>query len=269
MAKEKDPAFLFYSKDWLEGTAELMPIEKGVFIDLLSHQHQKKGLPTDTERLARLVGLAHDEFLKIWAFIGAKFTEIDGKYVNCKLEKVMSERSEKGKKNTIIGIFSGLLRKSDLSKKAYTLIKKDFNPDDFMRFDSERLSERISEWYLERLKSIEDGNENEDKDEIGLTDKDRYKDKKEFYEIETEYNKEKPLIEPYKEMVKFIFGENPIREPLDKILKAKHQISYENFEELVQIQSKSTKKLRDLLIDINGYSKQYTTLISALKNWFK
>ena len=29
-----------------------------------------------------------------------------------------------------------------------------------MQFDSERISERISEWYKERLKSI--GNENED-----------------------------------------------------------------------------------------------------------
>lgn len=167
MAKEKDPAFLFYSKDWIEGTAEFMPNEKGVFIDLLAHQHQKTGLPTDLNRLARLVGLSLLEFSEIWKVIGDKFIEVDGRFFNKRLLKVMNERGEKGKKNTIIGIFSGILRKEKPTKKEYNFIKNAFNADDFMQFDSERLSERISEWYKERLKSIVNENEdvNEDKDE--------------------------------------------------------------------------------------------------------
>ena len=74
MAKEKDPAFLFYSKDWIEGTAELMPDEKGVFVDLLAHQHQKKGLPTDVNRLARLVGLSFEEFEKMMGMMALCWT---------------------------------------------------------------------------------------------------------------------------------------------------------------------------------------------------
>jgi len=172
MAKEKDPAFLFYSKDWIEGTAKFMPNEKGVFIDLLAHQHQKTGLPTDMNRLARLVGLSISEFTEIWNVISEKFTEVDGRYFNNRLLKVMNERGEKGKKNTIIGIFSGILRKEKPTKKEYIFIKNSFNADDFMQFDNERLSERINEWYKERLKSIEneDGNgyedENKNVDEI-------------------------------------------------------------------------------------------------------
>lgn len=167
MAKEKDPAFLFYSKDWIEGTAEFMPSEKGVFVDLLAHQHQKTGLPTDLNRLARLVGLSVAEFTEIWKVVGEKFTEVDGRFFNKRMLKVMSERSEKGKKNTIIGIFSGILRKEKPTKKEYNFIKNAFIADDFMQIDSERLSERISEWYKERLKSIVNENEdvNEDKDE--------------------------------------------------------------------------------------------------------
>lgn len=174
MAKEKDPAFLFYSKDWIEGTAEFMPNEKGVFIDLLAHQHQKTGLPTDLNRLARLVGLSLSEFTEIWKVISEKFTEVDGRFFNNRLLKVMNERGEKGKKNTIIGIFSGILRKEKPSKKEYNFIKNSFNAEDFMQFDSERLSERISEWYKERLKSIvnenEDGNEDEIKTEYEIID---------------------------------------------------------------------------------------------------
>lgn len=99
--------------------------------------------------------------------------------------------------------------------------------------------------------------------------KDIYKSKREFYEKEISENSDKEQIEGYKNMVKYIFGENPIKVPLDKILKATHQLSYESFVELVEIQSKSTKKLRDLLLGINGHDKQYTILFSALKNWFK
>ena len=164
MAKEKDPAFLFY----------FMLNEKGVFIDLLANQHQKTGLPTDLNRLARLVGLSLPEFTEIWKVISEKFTEVDGRFFNNRLLKVMNERGEKGKKNTIIGIFSGILRKEKPSKKEYNFIKNSFNAEDFMQFDSERISERISEWYKERLKSIvnenEDVNENEIKTEYEIID---------------------------------------------------------------------------------------------------
>lgn len=96
-----------------------------------------------------------------------------------------------------------------------------------------------------------------------------YKSKREFYEKEISDNLTKEQIEGYKNMVKYIFGENPIKVPLDRILKAKHQLRYESFVELIEIQSKSTKKLRDILLSINGYEKtQYTILFSALKQWF-
>jgi len=73
---------------------------------------------------------------------------------NIKLSEVMSERSLKGKKNKIIGIFASLLRKSDLSKKEYSEVRSSFKADDFMQIDSERLTERLTEWYELRLKSI-------------------------------------------------------------------------------------------------------------------
>jgi len=161
----KDPAFLFYSKDWIEGTAELSPSEKGVYIDLLCYQHQKSDLPSDLHRLCRLVRLSYDEFLVIWNVISDKFF-IDGERMfNIKLSEVMSERSLKGKKNKIIGIFASLLRKSDLSKKDYSEVRSSFKADDFMQIDSERLTERLTEWYELRLKSIANANANEDANE--------------------------------------------------------------------------------------------------------
>lgn len=166
----KDPAFLFYSKDWIEGTAELSPAEKGVYIDLLCYQHQKSDLPSDLHRICRLVRLSYDEFLVIWNVISDKFYVDGERMFNIKLSEVMSERSLKGKKNKIIGIFASLLRKSDLSKKEYSEVRSSFKVDDFMQIDTERLTERLTEWYELRLKSIanEDANVNEDINTINI-----------------------------------------------------------------------------------------------------
>lgn len=165
----KDPAFLFYSKDWIEGTAEFLPEEKGVLIDLLSHQHQKKDLPSDKRRLARIVGLSLSEFDQIWNGIKHKFIPIatpnGERLINQKLDRLMDERSTKGKKNKIIGTFAYVLKKLSLSKKQYNLLKEEFKIDIFMVNDTEWNTERLTEWCKGRLTFIEDVNVNEDKDE--------------------------------------------------------------------------------------------------------
>lgn len=47
MANQKDPAFLFYSKDFYEGTRMMLPSERACFIDLLIYQHQNGFIPSD------------------------------------------------------------------------------------------------------------------------------------------------------------------------------------------------------------------------------
>lgn len=180
----KDPAFLFYSKDWLEGTAEMLPIEKGIYIDLLCHQHQKGDIPADTQRLARLVGLSESEFLPIWEGVKNKFIEANGipngipngtsngkRLVNRKLTEVMGDRASKGHKNKIIGTLASLIRYRKEPYKIKILIKQAFNVDDFTDVPTELLTERLTEWYIKRLKSIENAiaNENGNKDKEGGT----------------------------------------------------------------------------------------------------
>jgi uncharacterized protein YdaU (DUF1376 family) len=150
MAK-KDPAFLFYSKDWLEGTAEMMPNEKGVYIDLLSYQHQRKGLPTETVRLAKMVGLSHEQFLEIWKILQSKFNHVDNRLVNEKLMEVMDERACKGRKNKINGTFAGVLRKGNYSNPDRDMLKTMFKSEDFMDCPDDELTKWITTWITERL----------------------------------------------------------------------------------------------------------------------
>lgn len=145
--KEKDPSFLMYSKDWLEGTADMMPDEKGVYIDLLCHQHQKGTLPADTSRLARLVGLPEDKFLLIWEHLRHKFSPINGtKLANQKLIKVTTERVTYSLKKKIAGEFAYLLRQSAYTEDVKYKIKKEFKMDDFIGIDPENVREKLVGW---------------------------------------------------------------------------------------------------------------------------
>ncbi|KAA1244515.1 DUF1376 domain-containing protein [Aquimarina sp. RZ0] len=74
---KKDPAVLFYTKDWLEGTVDMFPEEKGVYIDLLCYQHQKGFLPQNERRLAKITGISEEKFTKIWQEIRGKFIAIE------------------------------------------------------------------------------------------------------------------------------------------------------------------------------------------------
>lgn len=158
---EKDPAFLFYSKDWLQGTAKLMPDEKGVYIDLIAHQHQDKFLPNDTKRLSRIVGMSESDFLPIWEVLKEKFIVVNStQLVNKKLSKIMGERSEKGIKNKIIGTLASVFRLSTEPYEKKVEAKKTFKYEDFLTVSDQRLTESITEWFDCRLKSIGNGNEN-------------------------------------------------------------------------------------------------------------
>jgi len=163
----KDPAFLFYSKDWLEGTAEMMPEEKGVYIDLLAHQHQKKSLPCETARLAKLVGLSEPKFLKLWSGVKSKFKLTDknsNRLFNQKLADVIEEREQNSKRNKIIGTFASVIRlcKSEYSVKQQ--LKKIFKWEDFIDTPPDQLTNSLTIWLNNGLKSIVigngDGNEN-------------------------------------------------------------------------------------------------------------
>lgn len=153
MAKD-DPAFLFYAKDWLSGTTDMSIQEKGVYIDLLAHQHQSGGLPTDINRLARMVHLSKDEFLVIWEYLKVKFIEKDGVLQNRKLVKVISARSEHAESRTIIGTFGSLMRELQASEGAKYYIRKKFFYKDFVETYNENkvlLYDLLSKWVSKCL----------------------------------------------------------------------------------------------------------------------
>lgn len=237
----KDPAFLFYSKDWITGTSEMLPEEKGIYIDLLCYQHQNGDLPTDTKRLAKIVGMAEIDFLKLWETVGKKFTLEQDRLINIKLKEVMSDRADKGNTNRIIGVFSQVLRKADLSKKEYNFVRKEFKVEEFKQIDSERLSERISEWLSIRLKSIGNGNEDVNGNEDDI-------------------NKEEEIkLHPLQKFIK---------EKLHNVSKLKTQLTYEDATKLLEKYGQDLVKQKLLAMENTAnLAKKYNSVYLTVNNW--
>lgn len=98
----KDPAFLFYSKDFYEGTRMMLPEERACYIDLLIYQHQHGSIPNDVKRMALYCSGIDEATLK--ATLEAKFKLTDNGWLNDRLynevlgrEKFKSNQSDNGK----------------------------------------------------------------------------------------------------------------------------------------------------------------------------
>ena len=85
MASNRDPAFLFYSADFIVGTLEMSMEERGQYITLICLQHQKGHLSLET--MERMVG-------KIGETVLEKFQQdAEGKYFNSRTEEEIEKRT--------------------------------------------------------------------------------------------------------------------------------------------------------------------------------
>lgn len=167
MAKRKDPAFLFYPNRWLQGTAKMMPEEKGIYIDLLSHQHQDGYIPNNTRRLARMVGMSEADFLKLWEVVCFKFIpDRNGNLVNQTLTNLVNERSTNAEAKKINGTFASAIRLLDATQEIKEQIKKSFDYTEFLDFGNQNLTKLVADWVQLCLKSIININVNKGKDKI-------------------------------------------------------------------------------------------------------
>jgi len=95
----KDPAFLFYSSDFLSGVTDLTMEERGQYITLLCLQHQKGHLPEKTIRLS--VGSVSVDVLKKFSI------DKDGSFFNERLDIEIQKRIEFTESRRLNGLKGG------------------------------------------------------------------------------------------------------------------------------------------------------------------
>ena len=115
MMTKKDPAVLWYTNDFLEGTADMSLEEIGAYTLLLCYQHQRGFLPGNPQKLSRLVRLPVAEFEVIWQEIHQKFISL------ARVLRASSEEVSDTPKGAIINkrmYFESKKRSNYLGKKA-------------------------------------------------------------------------------------------------------------------------------------------------------
>ncbi len=163
----KDPAFLFYSKDFYEGTRTMLPEERACYVDLLIYQHQHGPIPTDIKRvLLYCNGIAKATLI---ATLEAKFEATDKGYVNKKLCGVIEERAEFSNKQSINGTVGQFFKKAKglLSGEKYATLKQSLsnktNKEIFDLVSGREINEAMLEAMLiALLKHLANGDANGD-----------------------------------------------------------------------------------------------------------
>lgn len=192
----KDPAFLLYSKDFYEGTRMMLPEERACYMDLMIYQHQNGIIPDDTRRLLMYCSGVDEATLK--ATLKAKFKLTNKGWVNQKLDRVISERSEFKNKQSINGTIGQFWKKckANLSVKEYKKLRSDLENIDknqlFVYLESNKIEKDTLKGSLKALLKhlvdedvIEDVNGIEVKDEIVIEEKNK---KIEFQKIVDIFN---------------------------------------------------------------------------------
>ena len=169
----KDPAFLFYSKDWIADTAEFEADEKGIYADLLAHQHANGSLPIDEKKLAKICRVELNFFLPRWKNIEHKFIEIDGRLFDAHLTEVVKERAAYTEQQRIIAMYGQKLKGLNVAKDNKEEIRKLFKVELFKGLSKTQLNMALDDWFSERLaeRSASLENENEDGNEDKIINK--------------------------------------------------------------------------------------------------
>ena len=110
----KDPAFLFYSKDFYEGTRLMLPEERACFIDLLIYQHQNGLIPLETKRVLMYCSGVDEATLK--ATLEAKFKQTDKGWFNERLRVAISQRKDYAERQSQNGKFGQFVKKVNQSE---------------------------------------------------------------------------------------------------------------------------------------------------------
>jgi uncharacterized protein YdaU (DUF1376 family) len=98
------PAFLLYPEDFAAGTADMSPLEVGVYMRCLCHQWSHGFVPDDVAKIGRITGATPEEAAGAWPAVSQKFQESEpGKLQNRRMEEERQKLSVQSRKRSRAG----------------------------------------------------------------------------------------------------------------------------------------------------------------------
>jgi uncharacterized protein YdaU (DUF1376 family) len=125
----KSPAFQFYAKDFLTGTATMSLAERGAYVTLLSHQWDSGSVPSTAKERARMLGCTASEERRIWARLVSKFTLVDDAFQNLRLEEERQKQAEFRRRQSDKGKASAATRWQPKSNHGSTAVTNGLQPN--------------------------------------------------------------------------------------------------------------------------------------------
>lgn len=92
------PAFSFYAKDFLAGTATMTLAERGAYVTLLCYQWDAGSVPGSERERARILGCNAAQERAVWSKLVTKFTRAGGAYQNTRLETERAKQADRRQK---------------------------------------------------------------------------------------------------------------------------------------------------------------------------
>lgn len=174
--KGKDPAFLFYSKDFYEGTRTMLPEERACYIDLMIYQHQHEFIPDDFKRICLYCNGISEETIK--EVLKAKFKLCLKGWYNETMQEVINERKTFSEHQSINGTVGQFFKKAKmiLTKNEYIKLKiitsELTNKEIFDLISGKEINKAMLEAMLiAKLKHLEDANANANANEDNYLNK--------------------------------------------------------------------------------------------------
>lgn len=128
----KDPAFLFYYKDFENDTADWEADAVGWYLRLLIFQAGNGYVPSEIEELAQVARVRYSEF-KIfserWAYrLACKFQPLsEGRIYNKELSKIQAERKTGAIKKSVLAVFGNFIKSTELTDTELKDLKRSFH----------------------------------------------------------------------------------------------------------------------------------------------
>lgn len=112
MAPQKSPAFQFYAKDFLAGTASMSLLERGAYVTLLAYEWDAGSVPDSARDRARILGCTSGQEKSVWSVLAKKFVLKGDAYINERLEEEREKQAEYRRRQSDKGRASAATRQA-------------------------------------------------------------------------------------------------------------------------------------------------------------
>lgn len=129
MAPQKSPAFQFYPKDFMAGTATMSLQEVGAYMRLLCYAWDAGSVPTDPKERSRICACSRAQERELWKKVGTKFSLQNDVYLNERMEEERQKQADYRRRQSDKGKASATVRWQPDGNRAVTTVTPRLQPD--------------------------------------------------------------------------------------------------------------------------------------------